>query len=334
MSFDENTVLQFYNKLPDDSTSSFSELITDFVVENISLFYKGEIIDFISKKLDSTTNEIDDFPYFYTLVVFYRRMRSNTELKKLIDNNEQFYGKKPLFLFTKSSYELSQNTKKSYETALSLAEECIDIINDKENNYDPDYPGFYNHYASCVAAYLEQNFSISNEQKKLAYEYIKKCIKKCNRATYYITLARLELIDNNFEDSNAHILYAIDIENDRARIPDYNDLLLKVEYKKTINELMSKSDQITNILNDNKTNILEYLAFFSGIIAFLISSGNIAVNNPEIAMKLILVMLGALLIGFSAFTLLIQNNNKKILSVIITTIIGIILIIMSNYWLN
>ena len=61
MSFDENTVLQFYNKLPDDSTSSFSELITDFVVENISLFYKGEIIDFISKKLDSTTNEIDNF---------------------------------------------------------------------------------------------------------------------------------------------------------------------------------------------------------------------------------------------------------------------------------
>ena len=159
-------------------------------------------------------------------------------------------------------------------------------------------------------------------------------MKKYNSATYYITLARLELIDNNFEDSNAHILYAIDIENDRARIPEYNDLLLKVEYKKTINELTRKSNQITDILNDNKTNILEYLAFFSGIIAFLISSGNIAVNNPEIAMKLILLMLGALLIGFSAFTLLIQNNNKKILSVIITTIIGIILIILSNYWIN
>ncbi|MCY7092222.1 cytochrome P450 [Streptococcus oralis] len=334
MSFDEKRVLQFYKELPDETTSSFSKSITDFVVENINLFYNREMIDFLYKKVNSSTNEIDNFPYFYTLVVFYRRMRSNTELKKLIDNNEELYGKKPLFLFTKSSYELSRNKKDSYEAALKLAEECIDIINNKENDYDPDYPGFYNHYASVVAAYFEQNYSISNEQKKLAYEYIKKCLKKYNSATYYITLARLELIDNNFEDSNAHILYAIDIENDRARIPEYNDLLLKVEYKKTINELTRKSNQITDILNDNKTNILEYLAFFSGIIAFLISSGNIAVNNPEIAMKLILLMLGALLIGFSAFTLLIQNNNKKILSVIITTIIGIILIILSNYWIN
>ena len=333
MEFNQEEVLKFYEKLPNETTSKFSEKITNYVVENINQFYNEEFIKFLEEQLDNSIQNNKGFPYFYTLVVFYRRMRSNTELNKLIDNYRKFFEEKPLFLFTESSYELNKNTKQSYMQSLNKAERCIEIITKENNNYDPEYPGFYNHYASIIASFLEQNYTVSEYKKELAYQYIEKKKKKnSNHATYYITLARLELNDKNFYDAREHILYAIDVEKDRGRISEYNDLLLKVEYKQTINELVKKSDEISMLVNESKTNILEYLAFFSGIIAFLISSGNIAVNNPNIAIKLILVMLGALLIGFSSFTILIQNDNKKVKSKIFVILIGMVLITLSNFW--
>ena len=333
MEFNQEEVLKFYEELPNETTLKFSEKITNYVVENINQFYNEEFIKFLKEQLDNSIQNSKGFPYFYTLVVFYRRMRSNTELNKLIENYREFFEGKPLFLFTESSYELNKNTKQSYMQSLNKAERCIEIITKENNNYDPEYTGFYNHYASIIASFLEQNYTVSEYKKELAYQYIEKCIKKnSNHATYYITLARLELNDKNFYDAREHILYAIDVEKDRGRISEYNDLLLKVEYKQTINELVKKSDEISMLVNESKTNILEYLAFFSGIIAFLISSGNIAVNNPNIAIKLILVMLGALLIGFSSFTILIQNDNKKVMSKIFVILIGMALITLSNFW--
>ena len=59
-----------------------------------------------------------------------------------------------------------------------------------------------------------------------------------------------------------------------------------------------------------------------------------AVSNPSIAFKLILTMLGALIIGFSSFSILIQRDNKKIFSIITAIIIGILLIVISNRWLK
>ena len=186
------------------------------------------------------------------------------------------------------------------------------------------------------------NYSIKILEKRKCVEKFKnsnieKCIKSRNDyATYYVTLARLELSDKKFDSAYNHILQAIDIEKDRGRITEYNDLLLKVEYERALKELSDESNKVTLLIKENekrieenKTNTIEYLAFFSGVIAFLVTSANMAVSNPSIAVKLILTMLGALIIGFSSFSMLIQRDNKKIFSIITVIIIGILLIVIS-----
>lgn len=343
MSFDENAVLEFYENLPSDTTSNFSKEITNFVIKYISHFDNGELEKYLEDKIKVSSSDLESkFSNFYTLVVYYRRTRSYTKLGNLINAYSDDFLDKPLFLFAKSDYELNQNTKQSYDRALILAGKCIDIIKNKDNNYDSEYTGFYNHYATIIVAYLEKKYEISRSEIDLAYSYIEKCIKsRSDYATYYVTLARLELSDKKFENAYNHILQAIDIEKDRGRITEYNDLLLKVEYERALKELSDESNKVTLLIKENekrieenKTNTIEYLAFFSGVIAFLVTSANMAVSNPSIAFKLILTMLGALIIGFSSFSILIQRDNKKIFSIITAIIIGILLIVISNRWLK
>ena len=343
MTFIEKEVLQFYDNLPNDTTSIYSKKITDFVIINIASFDNGELIKFLEKKIKEPNLEIDNkFSYFYTLAVYYRRTKSNTKLGDLINVYRDDFSEKPLFLFTKSDYELNQNTRQSYERSLILAKKCIDIIKNNKNDYDSEYTGFYNHYATIIASYLEKNYEISRCEIDLAYSYIDKCIKNNgDYATYYVTLAKLELNDKKFESAYNHILHAMDIEEDRGRVLEYNVLLLKVEYRRALKELLDESDRVMLLMRENekrieenKTNTIEYLAFFSGVIAFLVTSANITVSNPAIAFKLILTMLGALIIAFSSFSLLIQRDNKKFVSIITVIIIGILLIIFSSWRLN
>lgn len=334
-------IKEFVSQLPDDKTSDFSTQITDFVVESISSNKGVELENIINEQLKGLNQDSDKrFAYFYILVVYYRRMKSNSKLGELITSFEKDYSKRPLFLFSKSSFELNKNTKQSCEMALMLAEECIEIIKNKGNDYDSEYLGFYNHYSTIIVRYLEKKYEIDRSKIELAKDYIWKCIKnKKDNPTYYVTLARLELNDYQYDSATTHVQYAIDIENDIGRISEYNDLLVKIEYQQTIQDLEEKSNQISQLviqnqklIEENKINILEYLGFFSGVMAFLITSANIAVSNPDLAYKLILMMLGALLIGFSSFTMLIQKDNYKIWRIVTTVCIGILLIILA-YWM-
>ena len=71
MEFNQEEVLKFYEKLPNETTSKFSEKITNYVVENINQFYNEEFIKFLEEQLDNSIQNNKGFPYFYTLVVFY-----------------------------------------------------------------------------------------------------------------------------------------------------------------------------------------------------------------------------------------------------------------------
>ena len=44
MEFNQEEVLKFYEELPNETTSKFSEKITNYVVENINKFYNEEFI--------------------------------------------------------------------------------------------------------------------------------------------------------------------------------------------------------------------------------------------------------------------------------------------------
>lgn len=338
-----NDITDFFSQIPPDTSSKFSIKIANFVKDFISLDHRRQIVDILKSMLSESDLSGDrEFAIFYTLVVYYRMMRSGKKLKKLIDEYDNKFSNKPLFIYSQSAYELTKNTKDSYEKSLYLAKKCISIINDPTNSYDSEYTGFYNHYATVIVAFLEKNYEIDTCKIDLAYEYIKKCIiTKDDYPTYYATLAKLELHDKKFESAIGHIQTAIDLEQDRGRISEYNDLLVKVEYKQTMLELEKKSEQVSQLvienkklIEENKINTLEYLGFFSGIIAFVITSANITVSNPDIAFRLILMFMGALLIGFSSFSLLIQHKERKINRIAITIIIGIVIIVFANWMIK
>ena len=66
-------------------------------------------------------------------------------------------------------------------------------------------------------------------------------------------------------------------------------------------------------------------------MAFVITSTNMAVSKPEIAVRLILLMMGALIVGFGSFSLLIQTNKDRMKYIGLTIIIGVIVVLSATF---
>lgn len=321
------------NKLPEDTNSDFSKEITQYVKKFIDNKKRDLYIQALEKIVNDTDSLNDEtFAAFYILVVYYRQMHNNAKLGKLIKENQESFSHKPLYIFSCSAYELTQRTQDNYERALQLSEKCLEIIQNPNNDYDSEYVGFYNHYATVVIAFLEKKYDIEPEKVKLAKKYIKKCIfLNDSYPTYYATLGKLEIFENQFESASNHIQKAIDLEEDRGRITEYNDLLVKIEYTKSMVEFVALVQDNKRLIEENKTNTLEYLGFFSGIMAFVITSANMVVSQPNIAIRIILLMMGALIVGFASFILLLQTNRSRIKYIASTIVIGVIIILFSIF---
>lgn len=339
----ELEISEFIKSLPKDTDPNFSRCITQFVNEEVineKNCYKNKKIEELLEILENQNNSNDEdklFAVFYTIVVYYRKMYKITELGEIIKKYKEKFSSRPLYIFSKSYFALSINTRDSYDESLFLAEECIEKINNKDNDYNPDYIGFYNHYSTVVASFLEKGFEIDEVKVKKAKDYITKCISiEKKYSTYYFTRAKLQIYTQSFADATKNIQKAIDLESDRSKILEYQDAFVKLrleEQKNVIDKIILESNQLKNIIEDykisienSKKDILGYLGFFTGIIAFIITSIDIATNSTGEAISLIILTLGALLTGFGLFFSMIVNHNKTIYLVVI----GIILIIYAS----
>lgn len=329
-------VVEFLASLPGDDQPQFTKKITDYIASAPT-----EIDGALILVLQQHEAVQVRFAAFYSLVVYYRRYKLNGRLEPLINAYGSQFNDKPLYKFTMSTYYRNKGGRNDLNIALQFAQEAIDQT--------VNYPGYFNNYAEIVAQSLEEGikFDHINEIIPKAFQYINKAIMINNTyAKYYCTLGRLQYCTGEYHDGKANILTAIDYEDNSKkdyaiRIADYQYFLLKcysvesvTTLKKTIDEKTKEIQEIKNELQRNmqeeKNKVLELIGFFTGIIAFIVSTVQIASkSNFQDAVSLILVLLGGLLIAFGGFKSIIKVDRNGIISTAIFVVLGCGIIVFS-----
>lgn len=336
-------IIHFINRLPHDGKPEFTKKISDYVV-NINT---DEADDFL-EILKHHPNLQFRFGAFYSLMVYYRRMKIQSKSEQIVFEYGGQFRDKPLYLFQMSMIYRYKGESNDLKIALEYAKESIEAISRNEN-YESNYPGYYNNYAEIVAQALESEKNIGNQYIESAFTNINKAIMiNQNYAKYYCTLGRLQSAVNDFVNAKKNIVKAIDIEDtskkDYAiRISEYQDYLIKCNtreslekmndtIRKNVEEINRIKDELKGDIQDEKNSILEFIGFFSAIITFIISSVQISINMEyKPAISFILVMLGALIIAFGTLRTIIKMDKKAIMVTVVFAIIGIMLICSGVY---
>lgn len=322
---------EYLSQLPDDTNSLFSTIITQHCASS-----DVDFIEALSSILnDSSDQEIKQnsnyyFGAFYSLVVYHRHKGNLSLLRELLMKYDSCFHERPLFLFSKSALLSNENEEHKLRYALDLARECLDIINRDDNDYDNQYPGFYNHFATVVLVLLDNRYKVTDEELEKATAYISKLVNEHNYSTYNANYGRLLAHSRKYKEAEIYINKAIDIEQDDKRISKYSDLLIQLKSKQQIEILEERASKIEQDFSANRMEILEYLAFFSGVISFILVSSNIAINADQVenAVVVILTMLVSLLIAFSTFRLLLKRTKEDIKWAVSVGVISLFILIV------
>ena len=103
------------------------------------------------------------------------------------------------------------------------------------------------------------------------------------------------------------------------RIGQYNNYLLQIklmmeteQIDKKFDGYSSKFQEMKNDLDSIKTQYLEYLAFFSSVLAFILASVNIVIQIDDFNKSAVLMLMfaGVLIIVFSIFRMLLYFLTK------------------------
>ena len=343
MIMDQQTINKF-KSLPSNDNPTFTAKLSDYILN-------PEInIDELEKNCLLILNNYKDknikFCAYYTLMIIYRRYENHFQAIRLTNKYEYLFFDIPLFVYQKSRNYLYDDNILNFDKALQNAQKAINLIGEKK------YAGFFHNYSEIVAIACEKNkdfINKYNEKEKImneAFEYINKAIQiDPNYAKYYSTLGRLQSCQFNFVDAEKNYIKAIQLENKQnrdyaIRISKYQDLIIKnklfeiqTELANEYNDLEKKYTTINKEIQNSKINIIEFLSFFSAIIALIITNVQFSLSLKFVdASALILILCGGLITSFGTISCMINFNKTNIFKAILFSIIGIILIIISLYF--
>lgn len=304
------------------------------------------------------------FNAYYTVLIFYRRHEKKKAFCQFANQYMDLFDEKgfdesspinPYCCIISSLYHLyiSEKNNTHIITALREAKRALEHL--KNNS------GVYQTYADIFAIALEYGRKFTEDENQFALDLIDKAILlKPEYAKYYSTKGRIKFYLGSYEESFQYIEKAIELEDKTKsdsifRVSQYYYYLLDLKAKLIdlkaekntckINQTLEsyqKNMEITldgykNNIENIKSKYLEFLAFFAAILAFIISSIQVAQKAVDFkeAAALIMVLVGGLNIAFSLFRLLMGHNNNR--KAYITT--GIVLfisiaMILSMFLLN
>lgn len=285
--------------------------------------------------LDNNNNSIKlRFSAFYAIFIYYRRYEHHSLLYTLVDKYSNVFSSFQLNDVVLSQYYkfkfLEANDEFSITNAIKFAKRAAENLNDNA--------GVLQNFAELVASALEAGREENREYLVEAIQCMDKAILIFhNYPKHYCTKGRLLSWTGDFDSAKKYIRKAIDLENTDSRdslirISQYNDYYIDIKTREsieklamhlsdaqeTINELNKYTQQNSNKIFDKldtmQARYLELLAFFSAVIALILTSVNL-VNNYEdfnAVAGLIMVMGGVLIIGFCVLRCLIIFNKDNI----------------------
>lgn len=241
-------IIQFFNTLPNYNSQEFSLKITQEIltsstdVETLVNLLKEILDEYKNKDNEIINNKKLAFAACYALIVLYRRYDEQFKIKKLTDDFNSLFEDIPLFISEKSRICVEIGNNNDLKKALKLGKKSIELLKGKE------HAGIFNNYSEIIALNLEKNTKRSEELLEEGYKYIFKAIDiNKSYAKYYYTLARLQIIDEKYDDAEENLKYAIEIKD--MRMMDYSIRLSRYRNYLLVCRMM-KLNKDTNQKND------------------------------------------------------------------------------------
>lgn len=273
------------------------------------------------------------FAAYYSIFIFYRRYEHHTLLYALVEKYSDQFKKFNLNDVVLSQYYkfkfLDTNDEFAIINAIKYAQKATENLGENA--------GVLQNYAELVACALEAN----SEEGRVYLEDSIKCIDKAmlimhNYPKHYCTKGRLLSWLGDYDNAKRYIRKAVDLEtsdnkDSLIRISQYNNYYIDIKTRESIEKLSShisdaedfaknineqtklNSEKVFERLDNMQTRYLELLAFFSAILALILSVIEIVADFSEFnaAVGLIMVMGGVLILGFGVLRILITYNNDE-----------------------
>lgn len=326
-----NELIKKLRKFTDEKDPLYTVKLRDLIINCSNEDIKREYYSV----LDNTNNSIKvRFAAYYAIFIFYRRYDHHSLLYTLVEEYSNNFSDYKLNDVVWSQYYkfryMDTNDEFSIVNAIKYAKKAVDNLGDNA--------GVLQNYAELVATGLETGREDCNEYLTNAINCIDKAMLSIhNYPKHYCTKGRLLSWTGEYTAAKRHIRKAIDLEDSDSkdsliRISQYNDYYIDIKTRESLKEFAEHMEAAQAMISDlneqtkqNSISIfekmdtiqaryLELLAFFSAIIALILTSLNIVSNYDDFNMVvgLIMVMGGVLVIAFVVLRCLIVFNKDNI----------------------
>lgn len=339
----KDQIINKFKTLPSADSSEYTVNLKNIVQKNNLI--EDEVV--LVTIIESAAENVIRFASFYALLIAYREYGSISKYIELVDKYGELFSEEKLYNIVLSTYYRNKvllGDKSAGRLSIAYADAAC---SDFKNSFAVKH-----HYSETVAYMAESEIAVTSEDITAALRYVEEVILQVpNHSVYYCTKGRLLAITHDYSKANYYLNRAIDLEKADTkdaviRIGKFNHYLTAVQlqqneealrkqyniFSQKLNQDEEKIDNLIQTVNDLQTKYLEYLAFFSAIIAFIMVSVNVVVKieNYYNAIGLIITLAGVLILTFIVFRMILpstrnETSTKRYIFCIIVAIIFFII---------
>lgn len=246
------------------------------------------------------------FAAFYAVQVRHWRRRDYGQHRELTDRYQSLFGDQPMFSFLLAEYYASQSgDQANLLAALHYARRAAGQL--------PEVPGVLHVLAEVIAEYQEQ---AETHQVDLVLEGERAVTRAIalSRGTYpkyFATLARLQILRGAYGEARRSVAIAIEQEDSTGRdyalrVGDYQPIRSRVQLAQQSGDLQAAQASALGEMRGARRETLEVLGLLAAVIAFLVTTTNLAGRfEPRAAAGLVLLTAGGIIVVFAAFHVLL-----------------------------
>lgn len=322
--------------LPPENDNAFTIKLRDIILEKDLFNRETDLEEYLNKNSSSKR-----FAAFYALLIICRELNNYSKYNNYVDIYSKQFTQYELYTIVMSTFYRNKailGEKQAYAQAISWAQKACAKL--------PNNIAVKHHFAEIVVLAIEESENV------ISCSLIEEALDKINdvitvyplNAKYYSTQGRLFAAKCDFATGISCIKKALDLEvaNDKdalIRIGEYNYYLLQIKMMmetqnvdEKIGNFNSSFSELQHNLDNTKTQYLEYLAFFSSILAFILTTVNIVAKIDDFnkAAGIVIIFAGVLIVVFDIFRILLYYSSAiklGILKLIFCLIVGFLLII-------
>ncbi|MEU8196597.1 hypothetical protein AB0C10_22720 [Microbispora amethystogenes] len=254
------------------------------------------------------------FCALYGLLLRMRREERHSDYEQTVARYAKQFSKEPYFITFLAIAERNRGDVASLRKAVEFSRQAANDM--------PDVAGVVHQMAAFMAEYLERR---ATPPTTVEIAEAERCVDKAITATngqiahYHETKSRILALRRDFDSARVSLNRAIELEPRRGRdhhrrLTQYHTTRIRID----LLEQQARWDELQESgkreLTEFKNQQLQLMGLLAAVVALIAAGGNIASQSkPADGVVLIQVMAGAVVIVFSAFSLMTARSLWRVL---------------------